>query len=50
VAAVTAMIEPRNVASARVAERLGFTVRNREDRNGYDYFICHLLRPTAQES
>jgi RimJ/RimL family protein N-acetyltransferase len=49
-AAVTAMIEPRNVASAKVAERLGFTVRNREDRNGYDYFIYHLERPTARES
>jgi RimJ/RimL family protein N-acetyltransferase len=48
-AAVTAMIEPRNVASARVAERLGFTVRDREERNGHDYFVYHLERPAARQ-
>jgi RimJ/RimL family protein N-acetyltransferase len=50
VASVTAMIEPRNLASARVAQRLGFTVRERAEREGRDFFIYHLPRPTAQKS
>jgi RimJ/RimL family protein N-acetyltransferase len=50
VASVTAMIEPRNLASARVAQRLGFTVRSREEREDRDFFVYHLPRPAAQNS
>jgi RimJ/RimL family protein N-acetyltransferase len=47
---VISIIEPRNVASARVAQRLGFTVRNREERFGHQMDIYHLERPTSRES
>jgi RimJ/RimL family protein N-acetyltransferase len=45
---VIAMIAPENTASARVAERLGFTVRGREQRLGRELLIYHILRPAAQ--
>jgi len=47
------MIDPRNTASVHVAERLGFTVRNREERMGKEMDIYQLLRlagPDAQET
>lgn len=47
---VISMIHPGNAASARVAERLGFSVRGREERGGYEMDIHHLPRPAAQES
>ena len=47
---IISMIHPDNPASARVAKRLGFTVRNREERGGHDTDIYHLERPAAQES
>lgn len=45
VTSVTAMIDPRNTPSARVAERLGFTERDREERLGHDMIVYHLPRP-----
>ena len=46
----TAPTTPGNAASARVAERLGFSVRGREERGGYEMDIYHLPRHAAQES
>ena len=48
VSSVISMIHPDNAASARVAERLGFTVRGREERLGKELIIYHIERPTAQ--
>jgi RimJ/RimL family protein N-acetyltransferase len=47
---IISMIHPDNLASARVAQRLGFTVRNREKRGAFEVDIYHLERPAAQDS
>jgi len=49
-APVISMIDPRNAPSARVAERLGFTERNREERFGHEVIVYHLERPGTQPS
>ena len=45
---VTSMIAEGNVTSARVAERLGFTVHHREERLDHEMNIYYLARPTAR--
>jgi RimJ/RimL family protein N-acetyltransferase len=47
VTSVTAMIAPANTASIRLAERLGFTLRIRAERMGYEVLVYHALRPAA---
>jgi RimJ/RimL family protein N-acetyltransferase len=47
---IISMVHPDNQASARVARRLGFTVRNREKRGPFEMDIYQLARPAAQDS
>jgi RimJ/RimL family protein N-acetyltransferase len=44
---VTAMIDPANAASMRVAERLGFAPRRREQRMEHEVIVYELDRPSA---
>jgi RimJ/RimL family protein N-acetyltransferase len=44
IADVTSMIDPRNAASIRVAERLGFTLRGTEQRFGHEVLLYGLTR------